>query len=155
MTRFIKDLQDAIRFLDGYYIEAGELSGDDLQNLDDHIMDQVSGPRGYDELVVTILTTLLNQNKDLQIAIKHTVDNLYELEFCESAKYIIQNPDLFERDGDDEYGDIVFWAERQLEVADEVFDICEESGEIPAEWFEEEVAVLRNLIEKYYRGEIL
>lgn len=163
MTKFIKDLQDARSFLEGYYIEAGELSGDALQNLDDHIMDQISGPRCYEKELVDTLENLMNQHKDLQTAITITLDSLHEIEFKALAKFVLDNKELFNRktsdkeiqayeDGDDEYGDIVFWAERQLEAADDAYDICEESGEVPSEWFEEEVAVLRRLIDENRRG---
>lgn len=160
MTKFINDLQDARRFLEGYYLEAGELAGSELDDLENHIMDQLMNARGYDEDLKLLLERFITVPDDLQTAIQYTLDNLHEAEFKALASWIIDNPTRFRRkltrkdikayeSGDDEYGDIVNWAERQLEASEDAFEICEESGEVLAEWYEEEVAVLEGLIDAY------
>lgn len=77
----------------------------------------------------------------------------YEDKFRSLANFIIDHEELFVRKlsdedieayetGEDEYGDIVNWAERQLEV-----DV-EDTGEDVEEWYEEEYNLLKVLLKE-------
>lgn len=78
-------------------------------------------------------------------------DALYEFKFTSLADFIIYHEELFVRKlsdedieaydcGEDEYGDIVNWAERQLAV-----DV-EDTGEDVETWYEEEYNTLKTLV---------
>ena len=80
-----------------------------------------------------------------------------EEKFYELANEITSNPEGYVRklsdkdieayeNGDDEFGDIVLWAERQLNMCEEVDTLIEGSGETREEWFAFEVECLESLI---------
>lgn len=82
----------------------------------------------------------------------------YETLFLELAEEIQDNPSGYVRklsrkdikaydEGDDEFGDIVNWAERQLEAASNVEELL--GGETREDWFEAEYNILLELSELY------
>ena len=77
--------------------------------------------------------------------------------FYELANEIISNPEAYVRklsdkdieaydNGDDAYGDIVLWAERQFDMSEIVYDLIKDSDETEEEWFAYEVECLESLI---------
>ena len=87
-----------------------------------------------------------------------------EEKFYEVANEIISNPDKYVRklsdkdieaydNGDDDFGDIVLWAERQLDMCEDVADLIKGSGETREEWFAYEVECLESLIHQNRKEE--
>lgn len=82
----------------------------------------------------------------------------YETLFLELAEKVSNNPKNYVRklsrkdirayeNGDDEYGDVVNWAERQLDSARNVEELLD--GESREDWFEAEYDLLLELSEIY------
>lgn len=79
--------------------------------------------------------------------------------FYNLANEITSNPEGYVRklsdedieayeNGDDDFGDIVLWAERQLDMSENVDDLIKDSDETEEEWFGYEVECLELLIQQ-------
>lgn len=97
--------------------------------------------------------------RDAVITEHEVLNKTNEERFFELANEISANPDWFKRklskkdlraydNGDDPFGDIVNWAERQLEMCEDVDDLIEDSNETRDEWFGYELYVLEMLVKE-------